>query len=254
MEEVFINEYQFQNNEGEEVPAIGAQKLIVNPGVLVLPDHLCDGGIDLREITLPEGLTKIGYCAFNDCLNLLEIKIVSTVETIEESAFMSCQRMTKVEFESTLSSSPHQLKTIGNAAFHECLALQRIKIPSSVNMIEGEAFADCNVLVEAILSTTSIKMISSWLFGNCCSLQTVSLPNSLERICDGAFCYCHCLVTVIFPLDSQQPIEIGEKSFQECTALSNLVLPKGSNAMDNSFNECTLLQGRFGNEADDIVA
>eukprot|EP00526_Cylindrotheca_closterium_P015944 CAMPEP_0113643822 /NCGR_PEP_ID=MMETSP0017_2-20120614/23052_1 /TAXON_ID=2856 /ORGANISM="Cylindrotheca closterium" /LENGTH=265 /DNA_ID=CAMNT_0000555377 /DNA_START=1 /DNA_END=796 /DNA_ORIENTATION=- /assembly_acc=CAM_ASM_000147 len=54
------------------------------------------------------------------------------------------------------------------------------------------------------------------------------------------------------PLDSQ-PIEIGRRSFYDCSALANLVLPQGSNAVVNSFDGCSLLQARFGKGADGII-
>eukprot|EP00526_Cylindrotheca_closterium_P015077 CAMPEP_0113642702 /NCGR_PEP_ID=MMETSP0017_2-20120614/22435_1 /TAXON_ID=2856 /ORGANISM="Cylindrotheca closterium" /LENGTH=251 /DNA_ID=CAMNT_0000554143 /DNA_START=273 /DNA_END=1024 /DNA_ORIENTATION=+ /assembly_acc=CAM_ASM_000147 len=47
------------------------------------------------------------------------------------------------------------------------------------------------------------------------------------------------------PLDSQ-PIKIGEDAFGRCITLANLVLPQGSNAMENSFDGCALLKDRFG--------
>eukprot|EP00526_Cylindrotheca_closterium_P017342 CAMPEP_0113642552 /NCGR_PEP_ID=MMETSP0017_2-20120614/22359_1 /TAXON_ID=2856 /ORGANISM="Cylindrotheca closterium" /LENGTH=314 /DNA_ID=CAMNT_0000553991 /DNA_START=288 /DNA_END=1230 /DNA_ORIENTATION=- /assembly_acc=CAM_ASM_000147 len=136
-------------------------------------------------------------------------------------------------------------------------------------MIRQAAFNSCKVLVEVSLSTTSIMEISSSGFIHCRCLQTVSLPNSLERIRDDAFYECMHLVTVIVTLDSQsiesddafyecmhlvtvivaldsQSIEIEENAFGRCWALANLVLPKGSNAMEDTFDGCVLLQGRFG--------
>eukprot|EP00526_Cylindrotheca_closterium_P009834 CAMPEP_0113637152 /NCGR_PEP_ID=MMETSP0017_2-20120614/19438_1 /TAXON_ID=2856 /ORGANISM="Cylindrotheca closterium" /LENGTH=418 /DNA_ID=CAMNT_0000548149 /DNA_START=20 /DNA_END=1273 /DNA_ORIENTATION=+ /assembly_acc=CAM_ASM_000147 len=258
-----VNDYLFEGKEGETVPR-RVRKLIVNPGIQVLPDRSFSFFVLLEEVTLPQGLTKIGNEAFRWCERLLEIKICSTVEYIGEDAFGECELLTKVEFESS-SSSPHQLKTIGGSAFESCESLQRIKIPSSVNMIGECAFHNCYVLVEANLSTTSITEISgSFLF--CRSLQTVSLPNSLERIGDGAFCECTSLVTVMVPLDSQ-PIEIAESAFYGCGALSNLVLPQGSNATEESifapraffapcasFGKCALLQDRFGAGVNSVVA
>ena len=92
------NEYRYQGNEGENVPR-NVQKLVVNPGIHVLPDKLCQECHDLQEVTLPEGLIKIGDMAFSPCKSLLEIKICSTVGSIGREAFMGCVQLTKVEFE-----------------------------------------------------------------------------------------------------------------------------------------------------------
>lgn len=249
-----VNEYRFRGTKREKVPKT-VQKLIVNPGIQFVPCGLCEDCEDLREVSLPEGLRKIGSSAFEWCKSLSAIKICSTLESIGKSSFRGCQNLKKVEFEKSPSDLPHRLKTIGPHAFDYCLLrLERIKIPSSVNSIGRSAFLTCYALVEANLSATAISEVSSYVFCNCRSLQTVSLPNSVERIWDRAFHNCACLITVALPLDSKS-IEIkGQQSFSGCTSLANFVLPAGSKAEANSFAECTLLQDRFGEEVDRIVA
>ncbi|CAJ1945968.1 unnamed protein product [Cylindrotheca closterium] len=121
-------------------------------------------------------------------------------------------------------------------------------------MIGSHAFNGCKALVEANLSTSSVKEIPMFCFEDCGSLQTVSLPHSLEHICTGAFNNCICLVTVLLTLDSK-PVWIGPGSFCRCSALANLVLPQRSCAADEySFDGCAMLQDRFGGGEDDIVA
>jgi len=244
------NEYRFQGQKGEKVPK-SVETMIVNPGIQGLPSGLCEDCRSLREVSLPAGLIMIGHLAFYKCLKLLEISICSTVISIRTEAFNECRSLTKVEFESSPSSSPHQLKRIGGHAFQDCDSLQRIKPPSSVNMIGANAFINCTDLVEADLSTTSITEIRPFGFSRCYSLQTVSLPNSLELIGKSAFELCTHLVTVTL---SKRPIEIGVKSFRCCRALANLVLPKGSTCEKDSFGGCALLRKRFGKGEAHIVA
>ncbi|CAJ1954705.1 unnamed protein product [Cylindrotheca closterium] len=246
-----VNDYLFQGNEGERAPK-SVKRLIVNPGIQVLPNELCYNCERLREVTMPQGLIKIGSRAFGLCFSLLAIDICSTVESIGQSSFWKCQLLAKIDFEQP-SSSPHQLRSIGRHAFRYCLSLQRIKVPSSVNLIGMCSFKSCDGLVEAILSSTSIKEIPSWGFAHCRSLQSLSLPSSLERICDSACIDCTCLVTVMVPLGAQ-PIEIEAGAFYRCRCLANLVLSQGSNASENSFDGCALLRDRFGKRTDAIVA
>jgi hypothetical protein len=54
-------------------------------------------------------------------------------------------------------------------------------------------------------------------------------------------------------LDSQ-PIEIEDQAFGCRGAIANLVLPQGSSATENYFEDCALLRHRFGNEAGSVVA
>ncbi|CAJ1940062.1 unnamed protein product [Cylindrotheca closterium] len=253
--------YRFEGNEGERVPK-DVRKLIVNPGVEILPYTMCYERDMLKEVILPQGLIKIESNAFGKCSMLPVIKICCTVESIGIYAFAYCRQLQKVEFELlSLSSSSPRLKTINTSAFTMCLSLQRIKIPSSVNVIGKGAFQNCKVLVEAILCTTSITEVPEDGFKECRALQTVSLPKSLERICFGAFSRCTSLVTMILPLDSQ-PIEIGPEAFYRCKSLSNVLLPKESNAFmsptdckrKDTFHSCEVLKRCFGDGGDCIVA
>ncbi|CAJ1948405.1 unnamed protein product [Cylindrotheca closterium] len=243
--------YRFQGIEGEEVPR-NVQNLTFTPGIQVLLDDLCSFCKFLQEVTLPQGLISIGNEAFSFCRNLLDVKICTSVESIGEDAFFSCRQLKNVEFQCSMSSPP-RLETIGESAFQRCKSLQRIKIPSSVSMIGDFAFDDCETLVAADLSKASITQISSWTFSECMSLRTVSLPSSLERICREAFNDCVSLVTVIIPLDSR-PIHMEQNSINACNALANLVLPQGSKAERDAFTKCELLQGRYGEGSDSIVA
>ncbi|CAJ1948437.1 unnamed protein product [Cylindrotheca closterium] len=244
-------EYRYEGNEGEMVP-LSAQQLTFSTGVQELPDNLCNGRGLLDKVTLPEGLIKIGIAVFAYCTRLSEIKICYTVESLGKAAFICCNQLTKVDLECSSSSPHHGLKTIGAFVFSSCRSLERIKIPSSVNALGKSVFDGCNILLEAILSTTSITKIPISGFADCPFLQTVSLPNSMESVGCKAFYQCFSLITVIVPLDSK-PIEIGPESFYRCVFLANLVLPEGSNADEASFVQCTLLEDRFGEKADDIV-
>lgn len=248
--------YIFRGNEGESVPQ-GVEKLIVNPGVRVLPRELCFNMIRLRQVTLPKGLTRIDGDAFLDCTRLLEIKVSSTVRFIGQHAFSHCTGLTTAEFEMS-QSSPHQLQTIEGGAFISCESLQRIKLPASVIYIGGSAFKGCNSLIGANLSTTCVKQIPFWTFANCRSMQTISLPNTLRSIFRCAFSGCSELVTVVIPLDSPS-ISIGDESFAGCRQLANLVLPKGSTAGNDSFydrleNESQPLRNRYGKDSARLVA
>ena len=50
--------------------------------------YKCSG---LTSLTIPEGVTCIGYQCFYDCSNLKGITLPSTLEEIEEWAFLNCE-------------------------------------------------------------------------------------------------------------------------------------------------------------------
>ena len=197
--------YVYRGNEGEEVPNT-AEKLIVEEGVQVLPEMFCYGYERLQEVTLPNRLKRIEEQAlFTQSKNLLEINFGSAIEYIGEGAFRGCDRLKKVEFDTTSTS---QQLSIGDLAFFKCISLQRIRLPSCWTSLDNSVFDSCQVLIEANLSATFIMWVPAGAFESCFSLQTVSLPNTMEEICEESFKYCYGLVTVVIPPESQ-PISIG---------------------------------------------
>lgn len=81
---------------------------------------------------IPEGVETIRTKAFYKCLELTEIKLPSTLISIEEKAF----------FRTAISeiSLPEGLTYIGKDAFAYCTSLKEITIPSSIEEIGEYAF------------------------------------------------------------------------------------------------------------------
>ena len=77
-----------------------------------------NGCKDLKEVTLPDGVEKIGNNAFNSCVDLKEITIPDKVTEIGYTAF-SKSGLTSINL-------PENLKTIGFDAFWSCNNLTRI--------------------------------------------------------------------------------------------------------------------------------
>lgn len=88
---------------------------------------------DIQEVTIPEGIEKIGPWAFYRCSSLKKISLPHTLEEIEYGAFYGCTSLTEIEL-------PEGLKIIGGILFIGCKALTKVKIPSSVEKIGKSAF------------------------------------------------------------------------------------------------------------------
>lgn len=67
----------------------------------------------LREITIPEGVTKIGYGAFSTCESLRKIVLPEGLEEICDKAFYGCRNLRTVVV-------PKSLKYVGAGAFADC--------------------------------------------------------------------------------------------------------------------------------------
>ncbi len=115
---------------------------------------------NIREIELPNGITRINCMAFQNCESLQKIELPSSVITVDESAFSGCK------------------------------ALHHIVIPSSVISIGADVFKDCEALEEVIFPN-SIESIgkacycgntdSDLIFEGCSNLRRIKIPKGSKE-------------------------------------------------------------------------
>lgn len=99
---------------------------------------------------VPEGIVSIGANAFShQCL--LSIKLPSSLESIDESAFEDCTYLENI----VLSSG---LKYIGNNAFRNCGRVKDISLPAGLLSIGNYAFSGCNSLQSLTIPSTVISI------------------------------------------------------------------------------------------------
>lgn len=97
---------------------------------------------------------------------------------IEAGAFRGCEKITAIVV-------PDGVLTIGNGAFGQCTALERIKLPALLKL-DNVAFSRCSNLKEIDL-TNGCEEIGMSAFSDCSSLKRVALPSNLISIGESAF-------------------------------------------------------------------
>ena len=113
------------------------------------------------------------------------------------------------------------LEVIGKSAFHGCMALQSVTLPSTVTKLGRWAFSSCNNIDEVTLNE-GLQTIGYGAFDCCSGLGSVTIPTTVIEIPDCAFFGCEKLVKVEFNEGLQI---IGDNAFAECTALRSVSLP-----------------------------
>nr|WP_302784546.1 leucine-rich repeat protein [Alistipes shahii] len=210
------------------------------------------------------------YGAFSDCTALTAIEIPASVETIGAAAFKGCSSLISVIFE-----KESKLKIIGGevyrdrdgGAFSDCIALQSIEIPASVEKIGSAAFKNCKNLTTIFFEKGSkLKAIEgdfsyfrytnttiycySGAFLNCSALTSVNIPASVETIGKSAFQNCSSLMKVVFENGSQLKAigggywenEEHYGTFLNCTALTSIEIPANVEIIGKSaFKNCSSL-------------
>ena len=64
--------------------------VVLEEGVLRVPEHMCDCATSLAEVTLPASLLEIGDFGFYNCDSLVEVFVPSNVVSLGEMAFGGC--------------------------------------------------------------------------------------------------------------------------------------------------------------------
>ena len=130
------------------------QDFVIENGVLT--KYTGSGG----DVTIPEGVTKIGESAFRWCTSLQSVTIPEGVTEIEKETFSYCKNLTSVTI-------PAGVTKIGESAFHCCTSLQSVTIPESVTEIGNSAFSGCTGLTSVTIPE-GITTIHKSVFENSC--------------------------------------------------------------------------------------
>ena len=116
-------------------------------------------GKEIKEFTIPDGVTSIGSGAFYNCSGLASIVIPNSVASIGESAFKGCKKLTSLTL-------PEDLSVIKRQAIYGCSSLESITIPASVEYIFQEAFAGCQNMKQVYVLSENPPFLSDNSFSN----------------------------------------------------------------------------------------
>ena len=204
------------------------------------------------EVVVPNGVEKIGACAFASYDKLKRIALPASVSEIDSCAFLGCSALERVDvsrnnlyfrshrgalfskFSSTLVFCPPTNKRkkivvpdsvagIVSGAFSDLAALEEIVLPDSWLTVEANAFVNCLALKTARLPRNALEILPG-AFANCMSVEKIEIPDSATKIGMLAFMNCISLREVRFPKGLAE-IELG--AFYACSGLKNVELPDG---------------------------
>lgn len=264
----------------------------VGAAALYMPDTVTKIGekafsscseLRLKDGKLPDSLETIGTNAFLNCTKLTEAKIgpnletvskyafkqsgiekleiPSTVKSIEDNAYESCQSLTEI----TTVADEADL-TIGKSAFASCGALESVVFARKNIELGATAFNKCGKLETVNTEEVSGLNIGKQAFANCTSLKNsgigfdvattfgvlvyqnsglteFTVPKNVIEISAGLFQNCTELETVVL---HDNVVKIcGDKTnkgaFEKCTSLKEIKLPDSLTDIQNyAFNESGL--------------
>lgn len=204
-----------------------------------LPDTLLRGS-GVRQLTVPQTVTKIGYSAFAGCTQLTAITLPAGLRELGDEAFKGCTALTGVALPDSLTDLgygvfrdcsaltaaefPAGIAPVswssGSSMLRNCTSLRSVKLPKTVPFLGNDFFAGCTAL-ERIVLPDSVTEIGSNLFNGCTALADVTLSTNLQAIPEHTFYGCVSLQKLVAPY---AVTKIGKTAFANCTSLTELTL------------------------------
>lgn len=205
--------------------------IIIPDGVTRIGDCAFRGFRYLKTIKIPDSVTSIGSCAFDFCESLEEVIIPPNVTVIESGAFGDCRTIKSIVV-------PDNVTEIGDAAFGGCTNLESVNIPDGVTKIGDSLFYNCESLKDVSIPK-SIEIIENYAFYGCSQLTEMNIPDGVKEIGFSAFSECENLSSVYIP-DSVE--KIGISAFENCKELTNVRLSNKLEEVDLEwFDGCSKL-------------
>ena len=173
----------------------------------------------ITDLVIPESVTVLGNCVFEDCSSLTSITIPATVTSISSTAFSGCNALTSIVVENA------------NAVYHSegnCL------IETATNTL---VFGCKNSVIPEYVTS-----IATYAFDSCSSLTSIIIPANVTSIGDWAFKACHGLTSVIFENTSGWQC-VSSSYFDEPSTTTNI----SSSALENALTAAEYLTRTYRN-------
>lgn len=187
-------------------------------GTLTLPSTLKTIGAEAfaytdfsGELLIPDGVTSIGANAFAKCDGFGgTLSLPDSVKTVGESAFYQCEGFTGLKL-------PAGLTKIETLSFAFMAGLKtEVVIPEGVTEI-GEGTFECSYMPSVRLPST-LEKIEKQAFMHAHNLTKITLPDGLETIGDEAFDGCYFKKAIVLPASIKS---IGKKAFHRYSYYSD---------------------------------
>ena len=192
--------------------------------------------LNLKQVTIPDSIESIGANSFmNTGLTSITIPKV-TLTAFGPDAFENNKYLKTVDFKADLKIwAFSDAKYLQGGIFRNCTALEKITFSGDIEEFGANVFYGCTSLNQITLPST-LKEIGLYCFQNCTSLENITFPNTLESIKDCAFKNCTNLNQVSFP---NSLAEVQKDAFNNCPKVTQKY-PDGFELKSDNFYRKTM--------------
>jgi fibronectin type 3 domain-containing protein len=177
-------------------------------------EYLYLNGVEVKDLVIPEGTTKIGSMAFVTYKGLTSVTIPKSVTEIGSQAFYYCSNLKSMHF----AGAPAKIAN----TFDRCNALQEVHIEDIAAWCQTEFAGDL----------ANPLSVAGYLYMNGEKVTELTIPEGVTKISAKAFSGCRNITGITFP---KSLTEIGSEAFYTCP-LKTITVPAGLSAVgENAF-------------------
>ncbi|MCR5325012.1 MAG: leucine-rich repeat domain-containing protein [Lachnospiraceae bacterium] len=187
--------------------------------------------INLRTISLPEGITSIGKACFFDKKGIVSIILPASLKEIRANAFLNCTGLEEITVQ-------NEKLSLDEKAFRGCCNLKRVNLKGETYSLEDET------MVEPVSSIRGQVLGDFYISGRILvryvgNEEHVRIPKEVEIIGERCFFGNERLKMVTFP---EKLSEIREQAFAGCVSLQNAIFSGRLKRVEReAFAECRKL-------------
>lgn len=175
----------------------------------------------------------------NEDISELDLSEYTNMKSVGDYAFYNSTAIEKITL-------PNSIVSIGAGAFKGCENLELINIPTNMKVIKSETFYNTRVvtdtLLQAIVVPNKVTTLGDYAFANNTNVGKVTIPANMLSI--GTCCFENCtnLDTVTFSGTSKLRV-IGDGAFHNCPNLDTITLPGSLTTLGvGAFDGCASLE------------
>ncbi len=201
----------------------------------VLGAFLFAGCTALEEIKLPSTITTIENSAFQYCTSLKGLEIPKSVNSIFTSVISDCNSLESLVVENGNSNYTSDNCNAVISGTTLILGCKNTVIPDYITEIGNNAFYGCSGFKGdngKLTLPSGLKSIGAYGLADC-SFSSIVLPNGLEKIDYSAFARNYALTAITIPASVTY---IGRSILEDCINLSSIVIADGNTVYDSRDN------------------
>lgn len=191
----------------------------------------------LKQITLPDTLTTIGWRAFASS-GLTSLTIPANVTSLGDSFITDCSALTSLY----VAEGNPNYEIVDGLLYDIPAQTLRYALPDvsgDVVIRDGTVCIAGDVFKEHAITSVqlpdSLQKIGNSAFQSCKELKEITFPEGLTTIDDLAFYYCTQLENTVLPENLKF---LGNSAFYACASLTEITVPEGITWMSGTFANC----------------